>query len=41
VLTGHAPFLIVPDVGAAWGMLEIQIRDLNGYVLGIGEPLES
>lgn len=22
-----------------WGMLEIRIRDLNGYVLGIGEPL--
>jgi catechol 2,3-dioxygenase-like lactoylglutathione lyase family enzyme len=24
-----------------WGMLEIRVRDLNGYVLGIGEPLES
>ncbi|MBA2568417.1 MAG: hypothetical protein H0V11_03625 [Actinobacteria bacterium] len=22
-----------------WGMLEIRVRDLNGYVLGIGEPL--
>jgi catechol 2,3-dioxygenase-like lactoylglutathione lyase family enzyme len=23
-----------------WGMLEIRVRDLNGYVLGIGQPLE-
>ena len=23
-----------------WGMLEIRVRDLNGYVLGFGQPLE-
>lgn len=22
-----------------WGMLEIRVRDLNGYVLGFGQPL--
>ena len=24
-----------------WGMLEIRVRDLNGYVLGFGQPLDS
>jgi lactoylglutathione lyase len=24
-----------------WGMLEIRVRDLNGYVLGFGEPLRD
>jgi uncharacterized glyoxalase superfamily protein PhnB len=24
-----------------WGMREIRVRDLNGYVLGIGQPLGS
>jgi catechol 2,3-dioxygenase-like lactoylglutathione lyase family enzyme len=24
-----------------WGMREIRVRELNGYVLGIGQPLES
>lgn len=23
-----------------WGMREIRVRELNGYVLGIGQPLE-
>jgi uncharacterized glyoxalase superfamily protein PhnB len=29
-----------PPIERPWGMREIRVRDLNGYVLGIGQPLK-
>jgi catechol 2,3-dioxygenase-like lactoylglutathione lyase family enzyme len=28
-----------PPTDRPWGMREIRVRDLNGYVLGIGQPV--
>jgi uncharacterized glyoxalase superfamily protein PhnB len=33
--------LLHGPVDRPWGMREIRVRDLHGYVLGIGQPLES
>jgi catechol 2,3-dioxygenase-like lactoylglutathione lyase family enzyme len=32
--------LMHPPIDREYGLREIRVRDLNGYVLGIGQPLE-
>jgi uncharacterized glyoxalase superfamily protein PhnB len=32
--------LIHPPIDREYGLREIRVRELNGYVLGIGQPLE-
>lgn len=38
-LRGRGADVLHAPVERPWGMLEIRVRDLNGYVLGFGEPL--
>jgi lactoylglutathione lyase len=40
-LRGRGANVLHGPVERPWGMLEIRVRDLNGYVLGFGEPLEA
>jgi catechol 2,3-dioxygenase-like lactoylglutathione lyase family enzyme len=37
---GRGAKVLHPPTERPWGMLEIRVRDVNGYVLGIGQPLE-
>lgn len=38
-LRGRGADVLHEPIERPWGMLEIRLRDANGYVLGIGEPL--
>jgi uncharacterized glyoxalase superfamily protein PhnB len=39
-LAGRGANIVHPPIERPWGMREIRVRDLNGYILGIGQPLE-
>ena len=38
-LRGRGADVLHVPIERPWGMLEIRVRDVNGYVLGFGEPL--
>lgn len=38
-LAGRGADLIHPPTDREYGLREIRVRDLNGYILGIGQPL--
>lgn len=38
-LVGRGADILLPPKEQPWQMLEIRVRDLNGYVLGFGQPL--
>ena len=38
---GRGAEILHEPIERPWGMLEIRVRDPNGYVLGFGEPLEA
>jgi catechol 2,3-dioxygenase-like lactoylglutathione lyase family enzyme len=40
-LRGRGADIVHEPIERPWGMLEIRVRDSNGYVLGFGEPLEA
>lgn len=33
--------ILLPPTDQPWRLREIRVRDLNGYVLGIGQPLDD
>ncbi len=39
-LAGRGADIVHPPTERPWRMREIRVRDLNGYVLGFGEPLK-
>jgi uncharacterized glyoxalase superfamily protein PhnB len=39
-LVARGADILHPPTERAWRMREIRVRDLNGYVLGIGQPLD-
>ena len=39
-LRGRDAEILHEPIDRPWGMREIRVRDLNGYVLGFGEPVE-
>lgn len=40
-LRGRGADLVHDPIERPWGMLEIRVRDPNGYVLGFGEPIQA
>jgi catechol 2,3-dioxygenase-like lactoylglutathione lyase family enzyme len=40
-LGGRGADILEPPTDREYGLRDIRIRDLDGYVLGIGQPLES
>jgi uncharacterized glyoxalase superfamily protein PhnB len=38
-LSSRGADILHPPTERPWGMLEIRVRDLNGYVLGFGQPI--
>ena len=40
-LVGRGASLLHGPVDREYGQREIRVRDLNGYILGIGQPLEA
>jgi uncharacterized glyoxalase superfamily protein PhnB len=39
-LAGRGANIVHAPIDRPWGMREIRVRDLNGYILGLGQPLE-
>jgi uncharacterized glyoxalase superfamily protein PhnB len=40
-LADRGAAIMHPPIDREYGQREIRVRDLNGYVLGIGQPLDS